>query len=334
MRCTSPRRLLCLAAVLASAAIALPVRAQTPPPPAALAMAREELSALAKVFIAISAARDSMDIQFAASRNKTPQAQQLLQEKLQAQIAEILHHSGMTQEEYRKKTFVISTDGDTRKAFDSTVAKITGVPTPGQVQPTAANPVVAVPAGPVGTHLGHVANAFGDTPDGMGLLPAALAEARIAAQHATLAARDPNNLASMKTHAGHVLHALDPAVVMVGPGRGYGVKKAATGVASHVELAAKAAGASPNVINHSNHIATAARNTVERADQIIALAQQVQNATSAADAANLISQIVSLTDQLVKGADTNGDGRITWEKGEGGLQQAQEHLTLMLGAER
>jgi hypothetical protein len=47
-----------------------------------------------------------------------------------------------------------------------------------------------------------------------------------------------------------------------------------------------------------------------------------------------MSQIVSLTEQLVAGADKNGDGRITWEEGEGGLQQAQEHVNLMLAAEK
>jgi hypothetical protein len=167
----------------------------------------------------------------------------------------------------------------------------------------------------------------------MGLLPAAQAEARIAAQHATLAARDPANLVSMQTHAAHVIHALDPTVVTTGPGRGYGVKRAATGVASHIELAGRAAGATQNIQNHSVHIATSARNTIERVDQIVALAKQVQAATSAPDAAKLVTQIVSLTDELMKGTDANADGRITWEKGEGGLQQAEEHLRAMLAAE-
>jgi hypothetical protein len=29
----------------------------------------------------------------------------------------------------------------------------------------------------------------------------------------------------------------------------------------------------------------------------------------------------------------NGDGKISWEQGEGGLQQVQEHINLMLAAE-
>jgi hypothetical protein len=296
-------------------------------------MGKDELTAFAKVHLAIATAHDSADAQLAQPRNKTRDAQKQLQDKLRRDIEEILHHNGMTREEYQRKTYLVSTDGETRKAFDGIVAQITGVPTPGQVQAVARGPVIPVPAGAAGTHIGHVVNAFGDTPDGMGLLPAAVAEARIAANHATLGARNPASLDGMKLHAGHVINALDPTIVATGPGRGYGVKRAALGIANHIELAAKAPGASPNVVAHSAHIAMSARNTVTRADAIIALAKQVQAATTAPEAAALMSQIVSQCDQLMAGADVNGDGKISWEQGEGGLQQVQEHINLMLAAE-
>jgi hypothetical protein len=313
------------AAVLA-APLAHAQSATTPP------LSKEQISELARVFAAISKAQDSTNELRTQSRNKTKAAQQQLQDQFLAQRAEILHHAGMTDEDYRKKSYILASDNGVRRMFDSVLAVITGVPTPGQVVLTGRTNV-PVPAGPVGAHIGHVINSFSDAPDGMGLLPAAMAEARIAAQHATLAARDLNNLVSMQTHAAHVLHALDPTLVPVGPGRGYGMKKAANAAASHIELAAKAQGASPNVVNHSNHVATASRAAVERADQIIALANQVQAAKTAAEASPLIGQIVSLSDQLIKGADANADGKITWEKGEGGLQQADEHLKLLLAAE-
>jgi len=135
----------------------------------------------------------------------------------------------------------------------------------------------------------------------------------------------------MKLHAGHVINALDPTIVTAGPGSGYGLKKATTGVITHIELAAKAPGASANVGIHANHVATAARNTLARADQIIALAKQVQASTDAAAAAALINQIVPLAQQLMAGADTNGDGRVSWE--EGGLQTAEEHVKLLVASE-
>jgi hypothetical protein len=87
------------------------------------------------------------------------------------------------------------------------------------------------------------------------------------------------------------------------------------------------------VITHANHIGTSARNTVVRADSILVLAKQVQSATAAADAAQLMNQIISLANQLIAGADANNDGRVGWQAGEGGLQQADEHVKLMLAGE-
>jgi len=328
------------AVVIAGPRLAVAQATSAAPPAVAGAIPREEIAAFAKVHLAVSQARDSIQLQLAQPGNKKPEAQKQLQDKLHAQVAEILHHAGMTEQEFDKKTYLVSTDADARQAFDAIIAQLTGQPTPGQVMATAAGraapaaaATVSVPPGPVGVHIGHVVNAFSDTPNGQGLLPTAMAEARIAIQHAGLAARNTSSLDAMKLHAGHVINALDPTVVATGPGLGYGVKKAATGVATHIELAAKAQGASPTVVSHSVHIATSARNTVQRADQIVALAKQIQAATSPSDAAALVSQMVSQCDQLMAGADANGDGRITWEAGEGGLQQVQQHVNLMLAAE-
>jgi hypothetical protein len=318
-----------LAVLVAAAFTAAPATAQS----SAQAMAKEEITALAKLHIAISHAHDSIQAQLAQSRNKTALAQQQLQEKLRAEVEQILHHNGVTEAEYRRKTYLVSTDPEVRKTFDGIVAQLTGVPTPGQAPAVARGPTVAVPAGPVGAHIGHVVNSFNDTPNSQSLLATAMAEARTANQHATLGVRNPANLDGMKTHAGHVIHAIDPTVVTAGPGAGYGVKKAATGVAMHIDLAAKTPGASPNVVTHANHIGTAAKSTVTRADQVVALAKQVQAATTAEAAAALMNQIVSLTQQLISGADANSDGRIGWQEGEGGLQQADEHLKLLLAAE-
>jgi hypothetical protein len=302
---------------------------------AAPAMGREELTAFAKVHLAIEQAHDSMQVQLASPRNKKEEMQKALQDKLRAQIEEILHHSGMTEAEYERKTFLVSTDAPTRKTFDSVVVALTGAPLPGQyVAPAGTGRGnVPVPAGPVGIHIGHVVNSFNDTPNAMGLLPVAMAEARTAAQHAGLAGRQPGNLDYMKTHAGHVINAIDPSIVAAGPGLGYGLKKAANGVVTHIELAAGVPGASPNVVLHAKHVATSARNTLVRVDQILALAQQIRAATSATEAAALVSQMASLAEQLIAGADANADGKITWEQGEGGLQQADDHVKLMLAAE-
>ena len=299
-------------------------------------MTKDQIASLAKLEIAIGAARDSAQAQLAMSRNKTPTAQQALRDKLRSQIDGILRQASLTEPEYEKKIFLVGTDTSARRTFDAAVAQLSGVPTPGQVPVLAtAAPAVPtkVPAGPVGTHLGHVLNSFGDTPGEGGLMPTAVAEAKTAAQHATLGARDPSNLAMMKTHAGHVINAIDPTIVTAGPGMGYGLKRAALNIATHMDLAAKSQGASPNVITHAGHVSTASRTVAARCDQAIAVAKQIQAATTPAEAAGLMNQLVSLTNQLTAGVDANGDGKITWQDPEGGLQQAQEHIKLLLAGE-
>jgi hypothetical protein len=300
-------------------------------PPAGLS--RDEIAALAKIQVAISTVHDSVNAELAQSRNKKPENQAALHDKMVKQVADVLQKNGMSQAEYEKKTFIVSTVPDARKMFDSVVAKLTGAPLPGQLAaaPPSRTAIPNLPGGAVGTHIGQVMNAFSDTPKGEGLLAVAENDAGVAAQHAQLAARQPTNLDMMKLHAGHVINALDPTIVPAGPGSGYGVKKAATGVAMHIELAAKAPGASPNVQMHSTHVATAARNTVTRADQLIALAKQVQAATDAGAAAALVNQMIPLAQQLMGGADTNNDGRVSWE--EGGLQTAEEHVKLLVAGE-
>ena len=62
----------------------------------------------------------------------------------------------------------------------------------------------------VHAHIGHVMTAWRETPGTVGLLTIALSDTRIAAAHALLLAKS-SSLDDMKLHAGHVLHALDPA---------------------------------------------------------------------------------------------------------------------------
>ena len=177
-------------------------------------------------------------------------------------------------------------------------------------------------------HMGHVADAWGDTPDGAGLLPTAVAEAEIAAQHAALAASS-GDLAGMKRHIAHVLNAIDPTVQASGPGKGYGVVKAATGAATHIRLAAGSDGASDNVKAHANHVGTAAENVTKWAARVVELGAQIEATDDAAEAAEMVAEVATITQAIVSGTDANGDGRTSWGENEGGLEQASFHMNLM-----
>ncbi len=186
---------------------------------------------------------------------------------------------------------------------------------------------------PAHTHIGHAADGFRNTPDGMGLLPTAVAEAETANTHANLAGRDPSSLEGMQRHMAHVIHALDPSEVENGPGAGYGVIAAAEGAARHISLAAAAEGGGDGVKTHATHVATAARNAVANAKAAIEVAEKIQAATDAAEAATLLTELTELTGAIVNGVDANADGRIGWQEGEGGLAQASTHMGLLKRAE-
>ena len=118
-------------------------------------------------------------------------------------------------------------------------------------------------------HMRHVLSGWQDTPDQAGLLPTAIAEADVAVQHAGFAASRPDDLDWMKLHVGHVVNAVDPTAEPAGPGLGYGVKRAAAGVAQHVGFAAASQGASDNVKLHAEHVTTSAGNVVQWSERII-----------------------------------------------------------------
>lgn len=248
----------------------------------------------------------------------------------------------------------------------------------------AQDPVAMEPASedrsPAHTHIHHVSVTFRGTPDDQGLLATAIAEAEIAHQHATFAARDPSDVTSVRRHVGHVLHALDPSAVESGPGQGYGAVRAAERTAHYISLAAASDGATDAIETHSTHIETAARHAMSNGEAAVALAREILAATTPAeeegdaeaeegdeeaagaeedadeeeaadeeetqeepppdeeaeeplDVPAAVSELVSLTRAMVEGVDANGDGRVGWQKGEGGLAQATQHLELLRRAE-
>ncbi|HXG87871.1 MAG TPA: hypothetical protein VNJ02_06010 [Vicinamibacterales bacterium] len=147
-------------------------------------------------------------------------------------------------------------------------------------------------AGMTLAHIGHVADAFKDTPKGQGLLPTAVGEAQIAATHAALAVKSTADLAAMKMHAGHIMHAIDPTLTEnQGPGLGYGLKKAVAAATYHIEMAAKEKDASQNVKTHSAHVVASNTNVTRRADEIVDLAQKLRNSKDVGEAAGYINQI-------------------------------------------
>ena len=184
--------------------------------------------------------------------------------------------------------------------------------------------VMRAQSGGTQAHIGHILDSFKGTPNEQGLLPTAVAEAKVARQHAGLAAKAPDNLEAMKLHAGHVINAIDPSVEAKGPGQGYGVKNAAAGVAQHATLASNAEGASKNVQTQATYVAAWANNVVKWSDEVVDLAKRIQRATSASAAAQLVTELNQMVEQLFTGVEAVGRFQA-----QGGLTQAQERMDLM-----
>ena len=154
----------------------------------------------------------------------------------------------------------------------------TAAPAP-PVAPTA-------PRGDALTHLGHITTRFGQTG---GLAVTAAIEVNAAMYHANLAAGQPG-LDLLKLHTVHVLDVL-PSVVT-----------AAEAVATHIELAMKAADASPAISKLGLIVAASARAVSSRAQAMRTLASQALAAPSHEVAAPLVQRLRTMALAL----DTEG----------------------------
>jgi hypothetical protein len=178
-------------------------------------------------------------------------------------------------------------------------------------------------------HIGHILDAWLDTPGRWGLLPTAERDADVARRHAALAISAPDDLAAIQTHIRHVLNAIDPAVENKGPGTGYGLIRAAAAISAHATLAARAPDASDTVKLHAKHVIASIDTVVERCQKVIALGQQILAEKAAAPALKKAYGVLQQVEWILTGHDVNGDGTISWDGGEGGLAQVRKHVAYM-----
>jgi hypothetical protein len=183
-------------------------------------------------------------------------------------------------------------------------------------------------------HIVHVISEWTDTPSNAGLLPTAKKEVIVAAAHANYAKKASDDLDSMQFHSTHVRHAIDPALEPGGgPGLGYGFLNAANGAIKHITLASESADASESVKTHTVHIVSALTNAVSRNTLALVEAEAILAATSAEEAAPHALKMAELTEGAFLGIDANGDGKVTWHEGEGGVKAAEKHMSFIISDE-
>jgi hypothetical protein len=150
------------------------------------------------------------------------------------------------------------------------------------------------------THLAVVMDEAAETPEQRGLLPTALREAAIAAQHAARAVEASGDLATMQHHARAVLHAIDPRLASEGPGLGYGVKPAVAAMAVQLQLAGAADG-SAVVLARATAVDAALVQVLAWADEIVLVAQAIAAARTAEAARIHLPQLQALVWALTRG---------------------------------
>ena len=133
-------------------------------------------------------------------------------------------------------------------------------------------------------HVGHVVTAWVDTPGQRALFDVALAEAAIATEHAAYAVDGARDVAAVRLHLGHVLHAVDPVREPAGPGTGYGLAKAIGGCDDHLGFALEVRDASANLKAGMPAVIGTLRPLRDEARAIAALAAEGRGAADAATA--------------------------------------------------
>ena len=176
------------------------------------------------------------------------------------------------------------------------------------------------------THFNHVAIGFTGAPGSRGLVVTTAIEVNTAMMYANFAAGNATNLNAMKTNVRNVLHALVPEQGAKGPGLGFGVKRAAEAVVTHIELAVKSPGASETLRKLGPAVAQAARAVAARAQEMADLGTRVLAAQTAAQAAPLTEQLRAVALQLDLGRDMNGNGQIEVNAIEPGMNQLEAQV--------
>lgn len=172
-----------------------------------------------------------------------------------------------------------------------------------------------------------------DTPARQGLLYTAMVDAEVAAQYAgrALAAEDPT---LVRNALGELLYALDPGaapdweakatgIVRGWAGTGYGLRRAAAGMADQIRAAAAAGDALPALADYALPAARCADNALERAERLVLLSRETV-ATGGLQSEARLRQIQDLATQLNQGAGGAVDGAVA--DAACGLEQAVRYL--------
>lgn len=153
-------------------------------------------------------------------------------------------------------------------------------------------------------HVGHSLTGWVDTPNQEGLLTTARRDATIALEHARYAVEGASDIATVKMHVLHVVHAIDPTQEKQGPGTGYGLLRALDGYADHLRFASESADASANLKEGMGAVIQAVAAPRRDARLVLALARDIAATAKPEAAVALALEVRALCDRIVQDANT------------------------------
>ncbi|MEW5726988.1 MAG: hypothetical protein AB1918_04105 [Pseudomonadota bacterium] len=152
------------------------------------------------------------------------------------------------------------------------------------------------------------------------------------AQRHTKAALRQTDLAAMKAEVVAAVHAIDPSLVPQGAAVGPGLRSALAAAVERL-LALQATGGEGEAGLRATAASVAGQTALMRTDEAL---REAWGALAAASTSQAIPSLVRLDDQLNRiqvGQDVDGDGQVSWNQGEGGIQQAWSFTRQMAIAE-
>jgi hypothetical protein len=172
---------------------------------------------------------------------------------------------------------------------------------------------VTAPQGPLTPVLFSAAG----TPARQGLLYIAMYDAAVAGQNASLA-RAATRLEEVKTRVGEVMYAIDPEVAPAWPakttgivevwaGSGYGLRRAIRRMNEEITAALGQESASDALRTNGPRAIRCAENTLQRAERVLALSDQVLAAGADAELKPIMRELDETATALNNGVPAPGD---------------------------
>lgn len=168
-------------------------------------------------------------------------------------------------------------------------------------------------------HIGHSLTGWVETPNKLGLLVTAEQEAIIAQANSELLieAAGKSELERSKLYLSNIGNALDPKTHPEGNGKGYGLRRAASGAIFHLTFAAESPDASPNVITSVERTSVIAQRVLEKIDETLVLVEEALKIDEPEILVELGKEIKNLTGDIAGGpskASTDAYGLYEFRK--------------------